>query len=84
MTSMGEKMSEQEVEDMIKEAAPNGDGRANNGVCVVVAAAGRVCSSPCVPRVPCVRAAASRTPPRGEAPQCVTRHHLIAASCATC
>ncbi|XP_063889044.1 neo-calmodulin-like isoform X1 [Scylla paramamosain] len=29
MTSMGEKMSEQEVEDMIKEAAPNGDGRVN-------------------------------------------------------
>ncbi|XP_071526560.1 neo-calmodulin-like isoform X2 [Panulirus ornatus] len=29
MTSMGEKMSEQEVEDMIKEAAPNGDGKVN-------------------------------------------------------
>nr|XP_053653991.1 neo-calmodulin-like isoform X1 [Cherax quadricarinatus] len=29
MTSMGEKMSEQEVEDMIKEAAPNSDGRVN-------------------------------------------------------
>lgn len=29
MTSMGERMSEQEVEDMIKEAAPNGDGRVN-------------------------------------------------------
>ncbi|XP_068212621.1 uncharacterized protein [Palaemon carinicauda] len=29
MTSMGEKLSEQEVEDMIKEATPNGDGRVN-------------------------------------------------------
>ncbi|KAK3872034.1 hypothetical protein Pcinc_022861, partial [Petrolisthes cinctipes] len=29
MTSMGEKMTEQEVEDMIKEAAPNADGRVN-------------------------------------------------------
>ncbi|XP_068217963.1 uncharacterized protein [Palaemon carinicauda] len=29
MTSLGEKMSEQEVEDMIKDASPNGDGRVN-------------------------------------------------------
>ncbi|KAK7051431.1 hypothetical protein SK128_017748 [Halocaridina rubra] len=29
MTSMGEKLSEQEVEDMIKEATPNGDGKVN-------------------------------------------------------
>ena len=27
MTSMGEKMSDQEVEDMIKEAAPNSEGK---------------------------------------------------------
>ncbi|XP_069184378.1 uncharacterized protein [Procambarus clarkii] len=29
MTSMGERMSEQEVEDMIKEASPNSDGKVN-------------------------------------------------------
>ena len=29
MTSMGERLSETEVEDMIKEASPSGDGRVN-------------------------------------------------------
>ena len=29
MTSMGEKMTEGEVEDMIKEASPSGDGKVN-------------------------------------------------------
>ncbi|KAK7083976.1 hypothetical protein SK128_028510, partial [Halocaridina rubra] len=29
MTSLGEKMSEQEVEDMIKDASPKGDGKVN-------------------------------------------------------
>ncbi|XP_076057129.1 neo-calmodulin-like [Oratosquilla oratoria] len=29
MTSLGEKLSEEEVEDMLKEAAPNGEGKVN-------------------------------------------------------
>ena len=34
MTSMGERLSETEVEDMIKEASPSGDGRVNyDGEC---------------------------------------------------